>query len=145
MRSTCLADDRFDRLICSEVLEHIPDYQGALTEIWRVVKPGGKMVFPCRIAGPSKFAGCFPKNITTPGRPCADFPRPDLRADFEAWLHLSRQAFETRAAQPYWWLRCAVGVNNDKNLLVRGYKKLLEVEILKTRCRCARCRRWPTR
>ncbi|NCF79745.1 MAG: SAM-dependent methyltransferase, partial [Alphaproteobacteria bacterium] len=29
------------------------------------------------------------------------------------------------------WLRCAVGLNNDNNLLVRGYKKLLEVEILK--------------
>ena len=36
------ANDRFDRLVCSEVLEHIPDYQGALTEIWRVLKPGGK-------------------------------------------------------------------------------------------------------
>ena len=36
-------DDSFDRLICSEVLEHIPDYQAAMTEIWRVVKPGGRI------------------------------------------------------------------------------------------------------
>ena len=35
------ADDTFDKVICSEVLEHIPDYQGALREIERILKPGG--------------------------------------------------------------------------------------------------------
>ena len=35
------ADNTFDKVICSEVLEHIPDYQGALKEIERVLKPGG--------------------------------------------------------------------------------------------------------
>jgi hypothetical protein len=32
---------------------------------------------------------------------------------------------------PYWWLRCAVGVTNEHNIFVRGYKKLLEIEIMK--------------
>ena len=35
------ADNTFDKVICSEVLEHIPDYQGALHEIERVLKPNG--------------------------------------------------------------------------------------------------------
>ena len=35
------ADNTFDKVICSEVLEHIPDYQGALKEVERVLKPGG--------------------------------------------------------------------------------------------------------
>ena len=35
-------DSSFDKVICSEVLEHIPDYQGALNEIQRVLKPGGR-------------------------------------------------------------------------------------------------------
>ena len=35
------ADNSFDQVICSEVLEHIVDYQGVLQEIKRVLKPGG--------------------------------------------------------------------------------------------------------
>ena len=34
-------DDTFDRVICSEVFEHIPDDTGAMAEIRRVLKPGG--------------------------------------------------------------------------------------------------------
>ncbi len=37
-------DNRFDRLICSEVLEHVLDLDGFYKEIMRVVKPGGVMV-----------------------------------------------------------------------------------------------------
>ena len=86
MRSTCLSpDDRFDRLICSEVLEHIPDYQGALTEIWRVVKPGGKIGISVPHRWPEQICWLFLGRISQhAGRPCADFRAPDLRADFEA-------------------------------------------------------------
>ena len=35
------ADNSFDQVICSEVLEHIVDYHGVLKEIKRVLKPGG--------------------------------------------------------------------------------------------------------
>jgi SAM-dependent methyltransferase len=34
---------RFDHLLCFEVLEHIPDYQVALRECARVLKPGGRL------------------------------------------------------------------------------------------------------
>jgi len=34
----------FDRVICSEVLEHIPDDEGVLKEIRRVLKRGGKAI-----------------------------------------------------------------------------------------------------
>jgi len=35
------ADDRFDVVLCSHVLEHVEDEQGALAEIRRVLRPGG--------------------------------------------------------------------------------------------------------
>src|SRR5262249_17842439 len=37
------ADRTFDRVIASEVLEHIPDDQAALDELARVLRPGGTM------------------------------------------------------------------------------------------------------
>ncbi|MHB0976424.1 MAG: class I SAM-dependent methyltransferase [Candidatus Aquicultorales bacterium] len=33
--------DYFDAIVCSEVVEHIPDYGAALTEFGRVLRPGG--------------------------------------------------------------------------------------------------------
>jgi SAM-dependent methyltransferase len=39
------ADDSFDVILCNHVLEHIPDDQKALSELYRVLKPGGWGVF----------------------------------------------------------------------------------------------------
>lgn len=38
------ADGEFDKILCSEVIEHIPDASKALSEMRRVLKPGGKLV-----------------------------------------------------------------------------------------------------
>jgi len=35
------ADGTFDKVICSEVLEHIHEYESVLSELHRVLKPGG--------------------------------------------------------------------------------------------------------
>jgi hypothetical protein len=32
---------------------------------------------------------------------------------------------------PYWWIKCAVGVNNEEHVLARTYHKLLVWEIMK--------------
>jgi len=37
-------DVSFDLVICSHVLEHVPNDKAALSELWRVVKPGGKVL-----------------------------------------------------------------------------------------------------
>tara|TARA_B100000401_G_scaffold438443_1_gene387185 strand:+ start:5060 stop:5893 length:834 start_codon:yes stop_codon:yes gene_type:complete len=38
-------DNSFDIIICSEVLEHIENYEAASKELYRVLKPGGTMLF----------------------------------------------------------------------------------------------------
>ncbi len=43
--------NHFDVVIVNEVLEHVPDQDGALREIWRVLKPGGKFLLFC----PNRF------------------------------------------------------------------------------------------
>jgi len=44
------ADDSFDYVVCSEVLEHLPDDARAAHEMFRVLKPGGACVatVPCQ-------------------------------------------------------------------------------------------------
>jgi ubiquinone/menaquinone biosynthesis C-methylase UbiE len=37
------ADNFFDKVVCSEVLEHIPDDTKAVSELFRVMKPGGTL------------------------------------------------------------------------------------------------------
>lgn len=38
-------DNSFDVILCNHVLEHIPDHRQALSELYRVMKPGGWGVF----------------------------------------------------------------------------------------------------
>lgn len=37
-------DERFSGVLCTEVLEHVPDPHTALKEIWRVLEPGGVLI-----------------------------------------------------------------------------------------------------
>lgn len=38
------ADNSFDSILCNHVLEHIPDDQKAMQEIFRILKPGGMAI-----------------------------------------------------------------------------------------------------
>lgn len=43
-------DDSFDVVLCSEVLEHVPDPTNALDEFGRLLKPGGKLILTAPFA-----------------------------------------------------------------------------------------------
>ncbi len=41
------SDDHFDTIVSCETIEHIPDIKKALSELYRVLKPGGRMYLTC--------------------------------------------------------------------------------------------------
>jgi ubiquinone/menaquinone biosynthesis C-methylase UbiE len=51
-----LADDSVDAIMCTEVLEHIPDPVSAIKEFGRLVKPGGYLLITAPFASLTHFA-----------------------------------------------------------------------------------------
>jgi 2-polyprenyl-3-methyl-5-hydroxy-6-metoxy-1,4-benzoquinol methylase len=55
-QSLSFADERFDKVLLSEVIEHVPDPEQAISEAARVLRPGGVLV----VSTPSRFS---PMNV----------------------------------------------------------------------------------
>ena len=51
-RALALADASFDVVLCTEVLEHIPEPQRAIDEMYRVLRPGGTLLLTTRFLFP---------------------------------------------------------------------------------------------
>jgi SAM-dependent methyltransferase len=52
MQQLTYADCSFDLITHTEVLEHVPDERAALSELHRVLRPGGIMIFTVPLFGP---------------------------------------------------------------------------------------------
>ena len=55
-------NDTFDLVVCSEVLEHLHEYDDAVKEIFRVLKPGGKFYASVPASWPEKICWFLSKD-----------------------------------------------------------------------------------
>ncbi|MCE5210932.1 MAG: class I SAM-dependent methyltransferase [Deltaproteobacteria bacterium] len=127
------ADASFDCIICSEVLEHIPDHKNAIKEMDRILKPQGTLV----VSVPRYFAEriCWfisREYYNEEGGHIRIYRKKQLHKmltgqGFKCWKINYKHALHS----PYWWLKCLVGLKNEENLLVKYYKKFLEWDIMK--------------
>jgi SAM-dependent methyltransferase len=96
------ADDSFDVVICSEVLEHLPDVDAALSEIARITKPGGK--FACSVPRYWPEAICWALSEgyqNTPGGHVRIFKTGQLaQSGGSPWLFRLQAPLGPRPAQP---------------------------------------------
>lgn len=130
-------DAAFDRVIASEVLEHVPDDQAACAELARVLKPGGRLAVTVPAWWPEKVCWMLSD----------DYHAPAAEGGHVRIYRKRRLAWRLAAAglapgrshrahalhSPYWWLRCAVGPNRavGESRPVRAYHRLLEWDIVK--------------
>jgi SAM-dependent methyltransferase len=129
-------DDTFDRIIASEVLEHVTDDQLALEEVFRVLKPGGTIAATVPSWLPEQVCWALSDEYHAPfveGGHVRIYSEPTLRSRMRAAGLRPGAAHHAHALHsPYWWLKCAVGPTNDDHPLVQAYLKLLVWDIAQT-------------
>lgn len=126
------ADNSFDAVICSEVLEHLPDVALALSEVDRVLKPGGKFALSVPRYWPEKICWMLSEEYhNTPGGHVRIFRDGELRRTVEARGFAFRGRHWAHALHsPYWWLQCALWNSRETSRAVAAYRKMLEWDLL---------------
>ncbi len=129
------ADASFDRVIASEVLEHIVDDAGALAEFTRVLRPGGTLAATVPAWLGETVCWKLSEDYHAPAAVgghvriyTTDVLRTRLR---NAGLTPTGVGHAHGLHTPYWWLKCAVGVRNDDHPAVQAYHRFLVWDITK--------------
>jgi len=128
-------DDTFDRIIAAEVLEHIPDDEGAIAELHRVLKPGGTIAVTIPAWLPEKICWALSDEYHAPHVPGGHvriYTENELRRKLRAAGLKPGDAHHAHSLHsPYWWLRCAIDPqHSDDHPLVKTYLKLLTWDIV---------------
>lgn len=127
------ADNSFDHVICSEVLEHVEDYEAMLNEIQRLIKVDGHVCISVPRAWPEKICWRLSKEYyEVKGGHLRIFNAKTLRAKISALgLDCYKQHWSHALHSPYWWLKCLFWKNTKDNFLLRGYHALLVWDLMK--------------
>ncbi len=121
-------DDTFDRVICSEVMEHVHDYPAAIRELARVTRPGGKLAITLPThTSEHHYLRLGDDNLESPGGHIRIFkPRQLAEGLARAGLGTRGVGFAHGFHTPYWVLRSIVNLPSaDESRLVQFYRKFL--------------------
>ncbi len=121
-------DETFDKVICSEVMEHIHDYRAAARELARVTRPRGMVAVTIPTATSERlYLRVGDDYFESLGGHIRIFrPRELALGMAEAGLATLGVGFAHALHTPYWVLRSLVGLPRaDESALVRGYQRFL--------------------
>ena len=126
------ADEEFDRIVAAEVLEHIHDDRAAIAELVRVLRPGGTIAVTVPRWLPEKVCWALSDAYhEVEGGHVRIYTGHELVGKLEAaGLEYVGRHHAHALHAPYWWLKCAVGVDDDRHPLVRAYHQVLVWDIL---------------
>ena len=125
-------DGEFDRVVAAEVLEHIPNDVDAISELVRVLRPGGTMA----VSVPRWFPEVINWRLSDEYHE-VEGGHVRIYTDTElidklctAGLTYEGRSYAHGLHSPYWWIKCAVGVKKDDHPLARTYHRMLVWEIV---------------
>lgn len=124
-------DATFDRIVASEILEHIPSDVAGMREIARVLRPGGTAAVTVPRFGPEIVCWALSREYhATEGGHVRIYRAQQLADRLRgAGLQPLGRDYAHALHTPYWWLRCALGVDRD-TFPVHLYRRFLEWDIL---------------
>jgi ubiquinone/menaquinone biosynthesis C-methylase UbiE len=127
------ADASFDAVVCAEVLEHVRADRRVLSEIARVLRPGGDLAVSVPRGGPERLCWALSADYAGAG---GGHVRIYRKADLIARLHaagLTPRAIHYAHSlhTPYWWLKCLLGPRRTDARLVNCYHRFLVWDLLK--------------
>jgi SAM-dependent methyltransferase len=127
------ADASFDKIIAAEVLEHLPEDARAMAELARVLKPGGSIAVTVPRWGPEKVCWALSDAYhANEGGHIRIYKGDQLRRRLEqAGLEPVGGHHAHALHAPYWWLKCAIGVDKGEHPLVKGYHRLLVWDMMR--------------
>jgi SAM-dependent methyltransferase len=120
-------DEAFDKALCTEVFEHIPDDRRGIAEFVRVTKAGA----PVAVSVPNYWPETLFWRLSwgywhTPGGHVRRYRPGQMRTlleqhETDVYFHRNRHAFQA----VYWFLRCLFGIDNERFLPVRLFFKFI--------------------
>jgi len=121
------ADGEFDCVIASEILEHVPADDRAIEELVRVLKPGGLLAVTVPRWMPEKICWLLSDEYHANEGGHIRIYRADelMNKIVDRGMVFQHQHHAHALHSPFWWLKCAVGVQKPEHPAVTAYHKLL--------------------
>lgn len=127
------ADNSFDVVICSEVLEHIPNDEKAVSELIRILKPGKTLAVSVPRAWPEWICWQLSDEYHN-----TNMGHVRIYSKKEIIGKIQKKGpkylgchYVHSIHSPYWWLKCFAGPTRTDSFIVNLYHKLLVWDLMK--------------
>jgi ubiquinone/menaquinone biosynthesis C-methylase UbiE len=132
IRNLPFKDNSFDHVICSEVMEHIPDEKSALLELARVLKPGKFLALSVPRYLPERICWLLSDDYHQANQGHLRIYKKRNLVEL-----IERTGFTIRGSHyahslhaPYWCLKCLLGPTREDVGLVNLYDRFLTWNIM---------------